>query len=280
MTRHRLVAFMRSLADRVPPHIEDVPLTGGKFVASMILLLAAAIAPVIAVGLTAANQSTPDETLRAVVVLGLFWLAGMAVGVLAILTGHLYSRPGEQVGFSVGLVGLAVLLPRLVPTIAGYPVAVVVVVATCAFIYPSLPFLVPLTVRRYRRTRREAIATHLERPTYASVDDVVRSVVDLLTHASYDEVAALGGTLSARDIQTAVRAHEGTLIRPKANPGAVVTPVSDQPRPTSHVAVPLSTAEESRPDLTVELWVTEDSPGTFRVEILGLHAPHGAGANH
>jgi len=146
------------MSDRNPTaYLETVPLKGYQFAAVLILLLGMALAPLIAVASTVEAEATGAAQGRALIVLGLFFGGGLAVGVALIDSGRFFQRnPGDRVriGLSVGWVGLALALPDIVPAVAGYPVVTVLVVAVSGMFYPSIPVLVPLAVRRYRRTRR------------------------------------------------------------------------------------------------------------------------------
>lgn len=101
----------------------------------------------------------------------------------------------------------------------------------------------------------------------------VEKVYELLVQRKYSALEKLTGgvRLSAKEIEDAVNEYPHALQSPPAGaPIDVVEITNSSPRAWS-IRVDAYTEREGRSDLTLELTVIEDSSGTLRVELDGLH---------
>lgn len=108
-----------------------------------------------------------------------------------------------------------------------------------------------------------------------SLEVAVRVTVDLLVRGQYRtaEKVTRGHRLTADQISSAISAYGHTLVPPGDEwwSSVEITAIDTSDRPAFHVAAPLWTREEDRPDLTLELQLTEVRPGVYETEILDIH---------
>lgn len=103
----------------------------------------------------------------------------------------------------------------------------------------------------------------------------MREVVALLVRGEYEalELRTGGANLSAADLQNVVADYPRKLSLPPPDrvPALEVVEIIVAPKPAWSVAVPLWDLGEGLSDLTLELTVHEEFPGSYAIEIDGLH---------
>lgn len=109
----------------------------------------------------------------------------------------------------------------------------------------------------------------------AQIRAAVENIYHLLARGHYDALARLteGVRLGAADIERAVREYQFTIAawpRTDVLPIDVVEINDASPRAWS-VQATAYTLEEGRSDLTLEMTLTENAAGQFRVELDNLH---------
>lgn len=104
--------------------------------------------------------------------------------------------------------------------------------------------------------------------------NTVKTVVDLLVDAKYDELEQLtsGTRLSSEEMARAVRQYGRVLVAPpiQAYDELDVVQVRQATPPRWSVRMSLWTAEEGRSDLSVEMTVVERNKG-FGIEVDDIH---------